>query len=336
VIPESHEGATKQVLFRRTKGFQRLKKIMVCVMADEIWIPQIRTNLSPEKIRIINSVLAKIPKLSLSVQKIVDMASDKNVDSKELVEVASSDPVLASKILMMVNSSYYGLNHKIDNLRLAMVLLGFNEVRNLALQIGFMKALRAVNGESVYDRKNLWVHSYLVSICAETFSPEDDPKQQGILMTMGILHDIGKFALHAIGAMMTQKGIKLLPRKEISPDAPLLANEENLFGVNHAIIGGMLAERWNLSERTCAVIEYHHFPSFFGMNELKGEYLDDITIICLSDLIVNRIIGVGKQLSEPHQIFFGVLGLEPPLDNIITDDLRSKILKAKEFIHTLD
>ncbi|MCE5249127.1 HDOD domain-containing protein [bacterium] len=299
-------------------------------------LPHNRSNLSQEKIRIINSVLNKIPQLSLSVRKIIEMASDKDVDSKELVEVASSDPVLASKILMMVNSSYYGLNHKIDNLRLAIVLLGFNEVRNLALQFGFMQALSGLDVDRMYDPKTLWVHSYLVSICAESFSREDDPKRAGVLMTLGILHDIGKFALHAIGIMMEKKGIKIESKKVFPPDVSLLVIEENLFGVNHSVIGAMLAERWNLSERTCAVIEHHHSPLFLDISEIQDEYIEDITITCMSDIIVNSLANDGKKFSELHPAFYERLGLIPPLEKLITDELRLKISTAEEYARNLE
>jgi len=124
-------------------------------MTEHGWIPELRENLSQEKIRVVQAVLGKIPKLSLSVRKIIEMVGNKDVESRNLVEVASADPVLASKILMMVNSSYYGLNRKIDNLKLAIVLLGFNEVRNIAIQLSFMKAVGGIGDESFYDPKAL-------------------------------------------------------------------------------------------------------------------------------------------------------------------------------------
>ena len=283
-------------------------------MSNNLWAPQFRDELDSDTIKMINAVLAKMPQLSISVRKIIEMAGDENVNAVKLAEVASSDPVLASKILMIVNSSYYSLNHKVDNLRLAIVLLGFNEVRNIAVQLGFMQTMSESDVQKSFDTKGLWIHSYLVSVCSETFSKTDDPKRTGVLMTMGILHDIGKFALYSFGVMMKKMGVRPPTIKEVSSDAPLLAKEESLFGVNHATIGGMLAERWNLSDRTRDVLQYHHFPSFYGLKEIKSAYLEDIAAICLSDMVVHRINGEYKKLPEPHPIFFDILGFKPPLE----------------------
>ena len=303
-------------------------------MPENIWVPVNRESVIPETMKIINTVLAKIPQLSISVQKIIEMAGDDNMDSIKLAEVASSDPVLASKILMIVNSSYYSLSNKVDNLRVAIVLLGFNEVRNIAVQLGFKQVVDSDEQANAVNTKNLWIHSYLVSICAEAFSKDDDPKRAGVLMTMGILHDIGKFALFSIGMMMKRMKIKLPTTMEYSADAPLIAKEEAIFGVNHAIIGGLLTERWNLSERTREVLEFHHYPSFYGIKEIKSDYLEDIAAICIADLVVNHIQEEDHGLNEPHPIFFDLLGFEPPLESIITDDLMARLDKARTFINS--
>lgn len=304
-------------------------------MTNKVWLPQNRGSLSPQTLIKAQYVLDKIPQLSLSVQKIIEMARDEKVDSNQLAEVASSDPVLVSKILMMVNSTYYGLTHKIDNLRLAIVLLGFNEVRNIAVQFGIMTALGKAIEKGAYDTKKLWGHSYLVSVCAEMMSGDDNPKRAGVLMTMGLLHDIGKFALNSIAVMMEKKFGKKVGKVEIPDDTPLLAKEENIFGLNHAIIGSMLAEKWNLSKRMCDIIEYHHFPSFFGINDIKSKYIEDISAICFADLIVNTIRDEKKGLREPHPVFFETLGIKPPLENLITEEIRTKLSKAEEVIENL-
>ncbi len=303
-------------------------------MTEHAWTPQRHENLGAETIRIISKVLNEIPQLPVSVQKIIEMTADMDIGAKELAKVALTDPVLSSKILTLVNSAYYSLNHRIDDMRVAIVLIGFNAVKNLVIQSRFLEVFHTSDDE-LYDREKIWFHSYLVSVCAETFTSEDNPKRIGILMTLGILHDIGKFALYAIGMMMMGKGITSPALFDISPDTPLLKREELLFGVNHGIIGGMLTSKWNLSEKICTVLEYHHYPSFFNINKVPSEYLEDITVICLADLIVNRFMGENTQLSEPSRACFDVLGLKPPIENLLTDELKSKLSKAREFVQSL-
>ena len=59
-----------------------------------------------------------------------------------------------------------------------------------------------------YDTRNLWLHSYQVSVCSEAFIGEKNPKMAGVYLALGLLHDIGKFLLYNIALAMKQKGIK--------------------------------------------------------------------------------------------------------------------------------
>ncbi len=292
-------------------------------MAREIWVPLRCRDLQPEALKQIGLLLERIPELPVSVQRVIQMASDPDSDSKEIAEIVSVDPVLVSHILMMVNSSYYGLSRKIDNLRLAIVLLGFNEVRNIALRCGLAKIMDRFGG-STPDTRRLWEHSYLVSLCAEFLAGEDDSQRGGVVLTLGMLHDIGKFALYTIGMMMQQKGIRPNRSGDIPRDAELLQKEEHLFGANHALIGGMLAERWNLSARIRTTLECHHHPSFFGVTEIPSEYLEDVAVVCIADLMVNRAARPDSPVKAPHQIFYDVIGLDPELDLTIPQSVMEK------------
>ena len=299
------------------------------------WLPKTRKDLSPETLRIIKEVLNKIPKLPISVRKIIEMAADMDIGAKELAEVALTDPVLSSKILTMVNSAYYSLNRKIDDLRVAIVLIGFNAVRNLAIQDRFLQMLGEGEDASLYDRERLWIHSYLVSVCAESFASPDDPRRSGILMTQGILHDIGKFALYVMGTLMRKKGVKLVYAGGKDASMNLLRKEEQVFGVNHTVIGGMLGNKWNLSERVCSALEFHHHPSFFTTREIPPACLEDVSIISVADFLVNRFLGEPTDIPEPQRPFLDALGLKRPLDSLLTDKLKAKLEKGREFVGSL-
>ncbi len=286
---------------------------------DRIWVPKTRKNLSPETVRIIRAALDKIPRLPLSVGKIIEMASEMDIGAKELAETALTDPVLSSKILTMVNSSYYSINRKIDDLRVAIVLIGFNAVRNLAIQDRFLRILTTGDDTSLYDRERLWLHSYLVSVCAETFVSDDDPRRAGILMTQGILHDIGKFALFVMSTVMREKGLNFTHPGEDDAPMNLLKREEGLFGVNHTVIGGMLGARWNLSERICSALEYHHHPSLFDIRDIPAPFIEDVCIISVADHLVNGFLDEPALMPEPRRQYLDVLGMKGPIGNLLTE-----------------
>lgn len=301
-----------------------------------LWIPMRLDDVLPETIKVVNSVINQTPDLPLSVTKVLKMVSDEDSNLEELVKMVSSDPMLVSNILKVVNSSYYGLRHKTDNLQLAIVLLGFKEVRDIIMRSGLARTLGTGETFKGYDTRNLWVHSYLVSVCAETFSPENDQQSRGVLLTLGLLHDIGKFALYNIGMLLIKRGIKPEGVGNVAELNYLLEKEERLFGINHNIVGELLARKWNLSERFISVLECHHFPSFYGVSEIPAEYEKEISAISISDLIVNKFLHEKNILPEPHPHFFNVISLDPPLESILTQELVEKLEKAKEFVSLLD
>lgn len=301
---------------------------------SEFWAPQRRRDLAPDTLRQIRGVLDQTPDLPVSVHRVIQMASDPASDSREMAEAVSSDPVLVSNILMMVNSSYYGLSRKIDNLRLAIVLLGFNEVRSIALRCGFSQ-LMGSSGVTSYDTRSLWVHSCLVSACAEAMYAGEDPQRAGVLLTLGMLHDIGKFALYTLGMAMIEHGMRLHAPITALQTMHVLEKEERLFGMNHAIAGGLLAERWNLSDRMIAVLEHHHAPSFFGITEIPTEFQEDVAAVCVADLVVNRFEDPQRPLKYPHPLFFDILGYDSSLETIIPPALLEKLERAQSFINRL-
>lgn len=303
-------------------------------MAD-IWIPATRASLLPGEIGAFEAVLENIPPLPVSVKRIVEMAGDSDTDPRELAEVASTDPALASRILRMVNSSWYGMSRKIDNLRLAIVLLGPDEVKKIAVQCGFLHVIGGTNGDSRRAVREIWRHSYIVSVLAETFVSEDDPQRAGVLATFGILHDIGKAALEGMNDMLRQQNRETPDDPKRTRGMYALQKEEWRYSINHAVAGALLAGKWGLSDRIVAVLEHHHHPSFFGVNEMPADYAEDIITVNLADLMAEHLGNAENPPPEPHQVFFDMLGIEGPLERLLTPALRETYGKTREFVETM-
>jgi len=108
------------------------------------------------------------------------------------------------------------------------------------------------------------------------------------------------------------------------------------IGVNHAIVGGFLTQRWNLSKHIYTMIEHHHYPSFFGINDIPEEYIEDVAIVCISDLIVNRFEHPENPLKYPHPRFYELLGLDPDIDRAVTPELSRRLDRAGRFLNGLE
>lgn len=296
------------------------------------WAPARRHEIPSETVKIISGIVEQVPDLPSAAHRIIEMTANDDADMEELVRHIAADPILVAKLLQEVNSTYYGMHKKTDNLQLAVVILGFKEVRRITLATCIGKSFSGNSLFDGYQTLEFWEHSYLVSVAAGLFSNPDIPQDHGNLLTFGLLHDIGKFILYAI-AMLMKQGTITMPGTGSQPTTEyLLEKEEVLFGVNHAVLAGFLAEQWNLSDRLGAVLSSHHLPSFYGISEVPQDYRRDIAAICVADLVVNRLFGKSGHLPEPHPLFFELLGLKPPLANVITDTVTEELTRARAFL----
>ena len=151
-------------------------------------------------------------------------------------------------------------------------------------------------------------------------------------MTLGLLHDIGKFALVYAAKVMRDKKIKIkgIPDQVHSPYA--IAREQELFGVNHAIVGALISREWGLPDRISDIIEYHHYPSFFAKDVVPSHIAKDVAVVSVSDYLVNLYTGQRNLLPEPSPEFLRLLGITQSLKDMLTPELRVKLDKANEFL----
>ncbi len=202
----------------------------------------------------------RIPSLPITVSKILDITKDPNVSPHELNKVISLDPVLTGRILKLVNSAYYSLTEKVTSIVKAIIYLGVNTIRNVTLASAVVPLVGTHANKSwmVLDVHGYWKHSLATGVVA---------KQTALLMGIdkklieeffisGLIHDIGKVILdHNISESYLEV-INQVKQGEKS----LLEAEVDLLGTDHAHVGKLLAEKWELPKSIIEVIEFHHNP----------------------------------------------------------------------------
>lgn len=197
----------------------------------------------------------KMPAFPKSVQRVVQLTSDVNASPKELVRVIESDPVMTVKILKVINSAFYGLPQKITSIQRAIIHIGLNTIKNLALSIAAMGVLNPKN-KADFDTQNFLLHSLTTaSICrklAERLSIP--PSECSDYFIAGLLHDFGKI----IFAEFDPENFKLALEKSELNQTGLHHSEAEFLGLNHAQAGKLLAERWELDNNLIHAIETHH------------------------------------------------------------------------------
>jgi HD-like signal output (HDOD) protein len=182
------------------------------------------------------------------------------------------------KLLKIVNSPVYGYQQKVDTIERAIVILGRNEIVNLALGLGAMKAIDISDKKGLYQPKSLWHHLMGTALICRYIFKKINKKDDSGLFTAGLLHDFGKiFFVENYPDIYGQ-----LHLESAELDIPLYELEEESFGINHAMIGKFFGSNWNLPENLVQAAAYHHQPYF------ATEHATTAAVIGLADYLYHR------------------------------------------------
>lgn len=192
--------------------------------------------------------LPQFPENVVFIQKLI------NDPESELTDIArqiSMDPSLTGDLLKVVNSAQFMLPKKVDNIVEAVKLVGLRGIRNMLFSYGTQKVLKT-------DQKSLWDHSYRVAFYSYNLAKNFKRKKELLddAYVGGILHDIGKIIFSSVHPDLLEKISRFCNEKEFQHNIM----EELSAGLNHSMIGGKIAEKWNFPPSLIASIAYHHSP----------------------------------------------------------------------------
>ncbi len=199
--------------------------------------------------------LHDMPALPTVVARLTRLIADPRTTASDINTALSSDPGLVTKILKQVNSAFYGFSRRITTITNAVVILGFNQVRNLALSAFVFDAFGRDRG-SPFDVNGFWRHSIGTAFFASHLAKELDARLEEDAFICGLLHDLGKFIMAQSAPAHAAAVIEKVKERDI-----LFQQAERLtLGYNHATLGAYAMERWNLPESLCQVVLWHHNP----------------------------------------------------------------------------
>lgn len=202
--------------------------------------------------------IEKMPSLSPTVAKIVEIANSPTSSPKDLNTVISMDPVLTARVLKLVNSAYFGLSSQVTNILRAIILLGLNTIKNLALSTAVLSQYGARKTQTGFDSHAFWKHSLGCAVIAKLLAKLRgvDEKMLEEYFIAGLLHDIGKVVLEEFFA----EDLKTILKHKAARGSSMLTAERQVIGVDHAQIGKWLGEKWLMTKPLLFAIEYHHRP----------------------------------------------------------------------------
>ncbi len=193
-----------------------------------------------------------LPTLPTVLTRILSTVADPNASALDLAQHIAADQALAATLLRIVNSAYYGFKREIVRIPDAIVVLGFTEVRNLALAATAFDAFP--DGDSAYDRTQLWRHSIATAIAADRCARAGALPNPDAYFVAGLLHDIGKVVFD----VMNPERYRLAALQAHAQKARIYETERQLFRYDHAALGAALSNHWNLPRLIIRAIQDHH------------------------------------------------------------------------------
>jgi putative nucleotidyltransferase with HDIG domain len=195
-----------------------------------------------------------LPTLPDVVAKVMRIVSNPLTTAEDLNQVISLDQALTFKVLRLANSAYYGFPQEITTITQAVTILGFNTIRNLALSVGVHKLLFTEKERSLFSPREFWKHCVGVAVCSKILARRVGYKSEDNAFTAGLLHDIGKNVLDRVDHDNFHQALK----RSQEQGKPLWQAERDFCGVDHAWVGGQLADIWNLPSDLRIAVERHH------------------------------------------------------------------------------
>lgn len=224
-----------------------------------------------------------LPALPEVTFRILSLAKDPDSTPAELQKLISSDIAMSTRILKVVNSVFYGLPRQIGTIDRAVVVLGRNAVRNIAVAASMVKIFNSgTRGDAGgLDTRRLWLHSTATAMAARLISEQVCKGDANELFLAGLTHDIGLmaevyWAQHKL--LMCVRDLEL--DQFGTPQRDLRDVEQKWFGVDHATLGREVCEYWNFPDVISSLVGLHHDPW-----SAPDEHRQMAGIIRLADLV---------------------------------------------------
>jgi HD-like signal output (HDOD) protein len=210
--------------------------------------------------------------------QIIKTVEDPKSTASQLHKIVSHDPALVTRILKVVNSSFYGLPGQIGSIERAIVLLGLNAVKNLAVAASLGQLFRGVKGSDGFSPKDLWTHCIAVGVAARDLARQMTLPVADEAFLAGMIHDMGILVELQVHPEEARQVIKTAQTSGATRSFCDL--ERDALGVDHQQLGQALAEQWKFPRACQLVAGYHHRPTS----------LDDrsrllVTIVYVADTI---------------------------------------------------
>jgi len=237
-----------------------------------------------------------LPSMPQVLVQLIDKCHEAEIDLPALAHIVDKDAVISAKLLQLVNSAFIGARRSFTDLEQAVVYLGGDTIRNLAISLSVQQVFRRVESNGLLSVDRFWHHSFQSALLARNIAQATGYPDPSEAYLTGLLHDIGKLLLWMA---FPGKYAPLLLKGVRCHNGRLAFLEEEKLHVNHCSAGAWLCEQWRLPTLLADAIRYHHHP----LDEVE-QALPLTRIACLADLLSHSSTD-GQDCLEAADRLFG-------------------------------
>jgi len=263
------------------------------------------------------TTLATLPEVTA---RIVNTVEDPRSTAAQLHKIIAHDPALVTRILKIVNSAFYGLPGQIGSVERAIVLLGLNAVKNIAVAASLGQMFRGTSLCDEYTAKDLWRHCIAVAVGARDLTKQLKLPMADEAFLAGMIHDVGIL----ISMQLWPERVRQVCEVVKKTGRSFSSIEQELIGFDHQQLGSVLAESWKFPSACQIVAGHHHNPEALG-----GENRMLLTIVYVADVLASQG-GHGFPLTSQGQALDATWIADAGISAEIIDRTRAKIPELLE------
>ncbi len=249
--------------------------------------------------------------------QILSICENPNVRPRDLSQVIQCDPAVALRLLRVANSSMYGFAGDILSIDHAIVVLGFRNVRDLAVSAAAADMFASGDGAAA-ARETLWLHSLACASIARTLAAHVEVAPEEAFLA-GIVHDVGKLVFFDA---VPEEYIQV---NQQADSITIIDMEKSEFGVSHQVLGQRCAEDWGLPAEIDSAIGYHHEPEAAA----SAEQL--VSVICVANALAHAWhLGCSNGTEEEATV--ALQRTELPLSTEQVEELRAQAVSDYEVL----
>ncbi len=205
-----------------------------------------------------------LPPMPEIMEKATAVLSDDNAGYKEVGEILETDQAMATRVLKLANSAYYGLSVPVESVQQASALLGFQTLIELVTVVSTSQMMgKSLKGYNI-NSKEMWEHSLLVATAAKKIAEKTHPELVGSAFNAGLIHDSGMIIIDEYIEKNKDTFLSFIENGD-----PIHSAEKKLLGFNHSEIASEFFKKWKLPPSQTRAIKYHHHPDLSDNDPLS-------------------------------------------------------------------